>query len=246
MSTRRPRHWTLTAGMAAALPIAALAWPAAPGLAASQAYAPSESPLLLTRVLRRALAGGLEIVTRRNYEIWIVAEDEGYRVEGRQIDCAVEVPPGLEALAALERGRVDTSLFPIRLDQGGMMRERGAATALADRSAAAQLAGGLVARAKLSASEQSQAQVFVNQFRQGGPGLTIWPRDLFNPAQGQRNESRSVALADGSLGYVTVTIEAHPDAIPDQGSRFERTVITDLGGTQRTTREEFRISPLKR
>ena len=92
------------ASLLALLPLAAAG--AAP-VAAGGAFSVPSGPLVLTRTLRRPLSDGVEIVSTRSYEIGIVPDGDGFRVEGRLLSSEVTAPPSLAALAALERNRPD-------------------------------------------------------------------------------------------------------------------------------------------
>src|SRR5436309_1976086 len=73
--------------------------------AASGGFSAPSGTLVLTRTLRRPLPGGAEIVSTRSYEIRIVADGDGFRVDGSLLSSEVTAPPSLAALAALERNR---------------------------------------------------------------------------------------------------------------------------------------------
>ncbi len=89
-----------------------------PRFVASKFIVPGQ-PLLLTRVLRRGLADGNEVVSTRDYRIRIVRDGNGWRVDGELIEARVTAPPRLAALAQAEQARPDSNMFPILLDAGG-------------------------------------------------------------------------------------------------------------------------------
>jgi hypothetical protein len=83
----------------------ALLWPAlasAPLRVAAQGprFAPPVGPMLYTRRLERGLADGAAFTVSRSFEIRFEPADGGYRVDGAQVDVAVEAP---DALAAFVR-----------------------------------------------------------------------------------------------------------------------------------------------
>jgi hypothetical protein len=89
----------------------------------------------------------------------------------------------------------------------------------------------------LPSSARSQANAMLAQVVIAGNGGTPWPTDLFSPARGESLESREVALPDGTRGSISVRIQGEglvPGGLPQ---RVERTVLTDLGGSKRTSRE---------
>lgn len=207
-----------------------------------EAFAPPAGPLTLTRTVRRALPDGKEVVATRRYEVRVLRDGAGYRVEGRLLAVEVQAPPALEALAAIERGRSDDGLFPFRLDPAGLIA---APTAPGDRTAIAAaetVARRTIAKGPLAPAEQREAATFVGQIVAKGAAGTgaQWPADLFHPAPGRHTTSRAVAVPGGQPGSITTTIEAVRAA---GGDRIERTVVTETGGNRRTTREIYTVSP---
>jgi hypothetical protein len=225
------------AGLIALLPVSAAS--AAPPAAASRAFVAPAEPLILTRTLRRPLPDGAEIVSTRRYEVRIVAEGEGYRVDGRLLNADVATPESLAALAAIERSRPDTGLFPFRLDRAGRIASEAAPSDSAAAAEAAATAKLEIAGSSLSEPDRTQAQALVDQLLRRGERGARWPVDLFNPDPGLRSQTSRVELADGQHGTVTTTIDARNDA---QEASIERTVITETGGAQRVTRELYTVS----
>ena len=82
-------------------------------------FAPPSTPMLYTRRLERSLVGGASLTVTRRFAVRFVLEADGFRVDGEQVDVTVEAPPQLATLAELERERVETGLFPLRLDPAG-------------------------------------------------------------------------------------------------------------------------------
>ena len=122
MSACKTRRGTIClAGSAAVMALAAFSTPAPASEQRSAPFNPPMSPLLLTRSLHRPLPDGKAVVTRRSYEVRISRNAGGFIVEGRLIDCQVEAPPSLAAIAEIERRRPDNGLFPIMLDHRGMI-----------------------------------------------------------------------------------------------------------------------------
>lgn len=240
MSRSPARSTILMAGAAAILPATLLS--AAPPLASPAQFSPPPARLLLTRTLRSPLADGREIVSRRTYEVVIVADGDGYRVEGALVDVAVDAPAHLSRLAEIERRRPDTGLFPLRLDAAGMLvpeRRR------ADRSAlrqAASLAAETVDRALPAGAPRTAAQGFVASL-ESAAAETRWPEDLFRPGNGRRVDRRKVALPDGGTGQVEVEIVASTG--DEDYARMQRTVTTELGASRRVTREEWVLAPAR-
>lgn len=214
---------------------------AAPPSAASPAFAPPEGPLILTRTLRRGLPDGKEIVATRRYEVRIVREDDGFRVDGRLLTATVDSPPALAALAEIERKRSDAGLFPLRLDARGLIA---ASTFPIERTAmneAGAVARQAVADSALSEPERRQAEKFVGQVVTRGAASSggKWPANLFNPAPGTHEAADRITLPGGGAGSVTTTITAQRGTA---GSTIERTVVTEAGSDRRTTHEIYTLA----
>jgi len=232
----------LLAGAAAILPLAALALaPSAATATTISPFLPSSEPMVLTRVLRRPLPGGIVISTARSYEIRFVREDGGYRIEGELIGVTVDAPRQFEALAALERGRPDTGMFPMRVDGegrfvGGDKRPGQPVAREAGRIAQALVPAGV------SGSEARDAGSFISQTT-ANPVLTAWPADLFRPAPGTHNSSQVVPLPGGKTGEVLVAIEANVDQGSGMVRSLQREVTTRLGDSTRVTIETWTLAP---
>ena len=246
MTIRRlPRSAMWLAGIAATLPLALLAGVgrAAPAAADPQ-FAPPKGDLTLTRTLRRTLGDGKQVITSRIYQIRISTEGSGYRIDGQQIDCMVDAPPMLEFLAAIEKSRVDDGMFPIMLNAQGTITALGSEPHSDSINRAASLAQGMINQSGLASDGQAMAGGFVKQLQGDTSSLSAWPLDLFIAKPGKRSETRSVALPDGSEGVVTISEEARQTGAADYtryASQVERVVVTDLGGAQRITHEEWTL-----
>jgi hypothetical protein len=230
-------------GAAAILPIAAIAAaqaPPEPSSAIRGAFQPAPTPMLLTRTLRHVLHDGQAVVTRRSYRVRFAPDGNGFRLDGTLAEVTVEAPPGLEALADLERKRPDTGMFPMRLDVTGMIVPAPDAPPSPSQRQALRIAASEVAMMNLAPDETEQAQSFVGQF-QARPYRTPWPQDLFHPAPGSRHEERVVPLAGGVQGHITTDIDVSADAA-GLLSAFRRKVTTDLGGDTRVVLEEWTLA----
>ncbi|MBW8752557.1 MAG: hypothetical protein JF595_00145 [Sphingomonadales bacterium] len=226
------------AAAAAILPVAALAAAETPPAAGT--FAPPPIPLLLTRTLRHMLTDGKAVVTRRSYRVQFVAEPGGFRIEGALADVAVEVPPGLDALAELERRRPDPGMFPMHLDAHGTILPAPDPAPTSQQRLAIGVTAAAVAKLDLPTADTAQALSFVSQF-QKQPYRTGWPQDLFHPAAGTRREQRAIPLADGTQGQVTTEVEAKADRASGLLATFTRKVTTDLGGDTRVVIEEWTL-----
>ena len=229
------------AAAAAILPIAALSAAETPRTAA-RVFNPPPNPLILTRTLRHMMHDGTAIVTRRSYRVLFVREGAGFRLDGTLAEVTVESPPGLEALAALERRRPDPGLFPVRLDAAGMVLPTPDPAPSRQQRQAIGTASADIARMNLAAADAAQAQGFVARF-QTQPYRTAWPLDLFHPVPGTRRDRRTIPLDGGLNGEVTTDIAARTDPASGLLGSFTRTVTTDLGGDKRMVIEEWTLAP---
>ena len=236
------RVWSGWFGGSAAMLVLAALGSGAPAIAASpDGFAPPASRLLLTRTLSRALAGGKAVTTRRSYDVRILRDGDGYRVEGRLIEATVDAPPSLAALAAIERQRTDEGLFPIMLDARGMIVGGGAGQSGESLEHAAAIAAQRIGIAGLPAPEIRAAQSFIAQLQASSP-RSQWPADVFHPQPGRRREQRAVTLPGGGEGNITIEIAGNGPGTSGQIAALERIVTTQLGGDRRMTREHWQLS----
>jgi hypothetical protein len=189
------------------------------------------------------LHDGKAVVTRRSYRVRFASDGDGFQVDGTLAEVTVEAPPGLEALAALERLRPDPGIFPIRLDAAGAILPAPDPAPSRQQRQAIGTASADIARMNLAAVDAAQAQGFVSQF-QARAYRTPWPLDLFHPAPGPRREQRQVPLDGGMRGQVTTNIEARTDPASGLLASFTRSVTTDLGGDKRLVIEEWTLVPV--
>jgi hypothetical protein len=228
--------------LSAALPAVAVGM-AAPAEALSPAtfVAPRE-PLVLTRTVWRTLHDGQQIMVRRSYLLDFTRDAGGFVVTGQQLSSEVEAPAAIDAIARIERNRTDLTAFPLRLDASGMIR-----TGTAPAGSSAYLDGGSAARAlmagaKLSPIDQRAGEAFLADIAARG-GVVPWPSDLFNPRAPSRTDQREVALPDGSMGKLTMTLSAEAAQAGGLPSKVSREVVSEVGGTRRVSREEWTFAP---
>jgi hypothetical protein len=228
------------AALAAAAPACA-----APARAAPAAFHPPEAQVLLTRELRKALPDGEQIVSRRRYYIRFVPQGAGYGVEGDLVGAEVEAPPELARLAEVERTRSDEGLFPLMLDNAGMIvAQSGDNDPAAEARTMAEAKAYLAQQTELSEADRAAALAMVAKLQaQARASGGNWPADLFRPADGERRESRELPLPDGSAGKVTVTINASdtPDGLL---ANFQRQIVTELEGTSRLSTETWTLAAI--
>ena len=232
----------LLASAVAILPLTALsAAPASASTTTISPFLPSAEPMVLTRELRRPLPGGIEISTARSYEIRIVREGGGYRVEGELIGVTVDAPKQFEALAALEKGRADVGMFPMRIDAGGRFVASGEQNTAPMAQEAGRIALAMVPSG-LAPAEARDANSFIRQST-ANPVQTAWPEDLFKPAPGKRRSTQVVPLPGGKTGEVSVEIDANVDEGSGLVTTLQREVTTRLGDSTRVTIETWTLAP---
>ena len=205
-------------------------------------FAAPRQTLILTRMLRRELGAGQEVISRRSYRIHIIPEGAGFRIDGELSGIEVSVPPNLEPIAQLERNRRDVGLFPILLDRQGIITSQPDPARQTLPVTARGLARGIVSGAGLRPEERTEALRFVDALlnAQGGV-ITQWPTDLFRPTAAQHSSTTHFPVANGQTGQVTVTLNAASDGVCGLVRSFERTVVTDLGGLQRVSHERWTL-----
>lgn len=237
MSSRTGAIWLACA--AAVLPMIGLA-AAADAPAPAGLFAPPDQPMVLTRTLRRPLPDGQEVITLRSYLLRFIPTSDGVRIDGNLLAVTVDAPPVLQAMADLERARPDSGMFPMWLDRRGMLLPGSPAPGGPDRTAAVDRALSRIDTLALPAPEKAQAQGFASQFRGAGGG-TPWPRDLFRPVPGTREDRRAVSLPEGGQGSVTVvTRTTISDALL---ATYTRRIVTEMGGDARVSIEEWTLIP---
>jgi hypothetical protein len=143
-------------------------------------HAPAD-PMVLSRQVHRSLADGKLVVTR-HYRVNFRPNTKGYLIEGEWLSTDVDAPPRLANLAALEKARATTSIFPIQLDHAGMIMSRENHRSPALNESEAQAARQLIDGAALKPDAQHQAIEFLDQVaKQTGPVISHWPASLFRP-----------------------------------------------------------------
>lgn len=207
-------------------------------------FEPPLEPLIYTRRLVRELRGGYRLAVTRSFSVrFAPLPAGGYQVGGKQVTVEVAAPERMAPFAELERGRVETGVFPLQLDVRGLI-EHGpgvASSHLLDRAVAE--ARRMIGERAIPAPERGEAEAFVQLVHQAGAGLAAYlPEDLFAPATHIRTERRAIDLPGSGGGEIEVLFTA--DADPQSGlmSRARRDIVTTIGGDRRTTQEEWTLA----
>ncbi|MFO1255073.1 MAG: hypothetical protein U1E37_05320 [Sphingomonadaceae bacterium] len=209
-------------------------------------FSPPAQGLVLSRTVIRELSDGKEIRVTRRYAVRFAPEDKGFRLDGKLIDVAVDVPPVLRQLGEIERRRDDTGMFPVHIDANGAIVDAPAAQAV-DRAAHKAMmsrATATLADAGLGRQNMQESSGFIADVLQAQPG-SRWPVDLFRVQPGEHRQSRSVPLPGGGEGWIEVVTRV--DALLPCGlpRTVERTVTTQLAGSRRVSREVWTFQPAR-
>ena len=201
--------------------------------------------MVLSRTVIRELADGKQIVVTRSFRVQFVAMANGFVLTGTPIAVSVDVPPVLAQLGELERRRSEPGPFPMSLDSLGFIHPAasGATADTGTRQVAKHAATGII-RAVAAPTETKRDAVGLLGAMAADPRTSPWPTDLFVAHDGERRLHRSLALADGSLGEIEVLLRVGkwlPCGIP---ALFERIITTKLSGTQRVSRELWKLDPI--
>ena len=226
------------AGAAILLPLAATA-------AGQPRFAPPDGPMLYSRRIERDLADGAAFVVTRRFAVRFRPREDGFLVEGEQVDVEVEAPEALAAFARIERERTERGLFPLRLDPEGRIAGAVAEAEGSDLDEAVREVLARIDDLPREQGERAELLRFVAAIHEGaGRTLTELPPDLFAPDPSPRTETREVPLPNGGKGAVTVTFAASADPATGLLREATREVLTQLEGSRRRTLESWRLEPL--
>jgi hypothetical protein len=236
------RHAMCLIAAGALLPV--LASPPARALGAGR-FAPPATPMRYSRTLRREMADGSAFAVTRDFAVRFVPEGLGYRVAGDQIAVTVDAPPRLAEFAELERQRRELGLFPLALDEQGLIHGARGPVQTAELEAAVRAALKIFDTRAHSRAERAALDRFVNNLHQNATHLvTELPRDLFAPANADRTATQSVALPDGPAGAVSVHLTGRSDPATGLMERARREVLTELAGDRRRTVESWILASI--
>lgn len=230
----------LAAG-AAIWPLVSAAAPPRAG-AAGPVISPPPHPMIYTRRLERVLPGGARFLVDRSFGVQFEPAGAGFRVDGHQVGVEVLAPDALAEFARLERERKETGLFPLLLDERGLilgLDGPGGETPLDDTVRALQ---SRLDQSALDADQRGELRQFASAVQQtAGQLVALLPRDLFAPLDSPRMDRREIALPGGGAGFVAVSFVAARDPATGLMREASREVVTDLSGEQRRTVESWRL-----
>lgn len=212
-------------------------------------FTPPLTPMVYSRQLLRTMAGGARFMVTRSFTVRFTPDGEGYLLAGAQTGVEVEAPPALARFVELEKARIESGLFPLRLDNTGQIQaDRVSAEAPSPSNAGltAAVATAQTMAAKLGGSPEAQAQraAFINAIHQSASQLvTELPTDLFAPQQLDRTERQDLTLPGDLQGQVTAQFAADVDSVTGLMRSASRSVITAIGADRRETIESWTLKP---
>ena len=229
-------------GAAALLSAAGFSF-SAPARASAMPRTLPQGEFRLSRQVERELFDGSVLKVRRVWTSRFASAGRGMQVEGEDLDCVVEAPGGLAALAEMERKRVGTGPFPALLSPTGLIVNRIEETPVeADEVVEAALK--VLGAASLDVTDQAQARSALARVTSAaGQSLSAVPADLFFPETVPHSFSREIELAPGVTGSVRLETTSVARAGSGLLARFERRVVTRIGGDERLARELWTLDP---
>ena len=227
--------------VAALLPFAALS--ARPLAASTLTPLPVPNGIFrLERVLSRGLGDGNAIVVMRQWRMVFARSGPGLSVSGEQTSAEVAAPPSLAPLAALERARSASGMFPIALDAAGLIVAGGEEGDSPQLVRAFETARALFASLPHSPDQQEDAKAFIaNLARMSASAVSQLPRDLFFPQSGAETSSQAIALPGGDVGTITVTASATAAADSGLLMSSRRQIVTRVHDSERTASEAWSL-----
>lgn len=201
-----------------------------------------ETPQRLTRRTEHSLGDGNWIKVQRNWQLIFTRQGHGISVTGEQISANVDAPPSLAPIAAIEESRSTASMWPILLNESGLIVAAGKGVDEEDMAAAVALAERMIAARPIPQAEiDAHRQHLAEMQKAGSSLLDVLPDDLFFPTVGPMHAVRQIALPDGMTGEFEFSYFAR--AVPERGwlDQAERTIITRLAGTERIAREYWQL-----
>jgi hypothetical protein len=233
-------RWAMAAALAPSL--ASRAGAASRG--ESGRFSPPTGPMTFTRRLQRGLADGNKLVVERGFAVSFAATAEGWTLAGRQVSVAVDAPARIAALAALERQRVETGLFPLTLDRSGMIVGSPDPRPAKELDQALAIVRSQLAKADFADDERKELAAFVRAVGEAGAKMgSALPGDLFAPRDTASRAERELALPGGGSGTIAVSFTALTDPATGLMRQARREILTMIADDRRLTREDWTLAP---
>ncbi len=244
MGARSDRRALLRWAMAAALAPAFASRAVAAAGSGETRIVPPPGAMTFTRRLERALPGGNKLVVARSFAVSFAAAPDGWMVSGEQVGVTVDAPVRIAALAALERRRVETGLFPLALDRAGMIVGGPGPRPVEELEQAVAIVRRQIETARFAAAERDELEAFVRAVHEAGARMTSeFPGDLFAPREGAVHAARELPLPGGGAGTIEVSFTAVTDPATRLMREARREIVTAIAGDRRVTREDWTLAP---
>ena len=229
--------------LGALLPLSALGFPFTGAAASRRGVRVPAGAFRLERILSRQLARGAAIVVTRRWRIRFAREGRGMAVSGEQIFADVTAPAALAALAAIERSRSATEVFPVALDDAGLILSSSGQDGAVTLVRALETGRALLRSLPLDAVDHQDAQRFMAELAGLSAGaVSRMPRDLFFPQPGRDTATRDIALPGGGTGSIVVVSSASAAADTGLLTASVRQIVTRLQGIERNASERWSLS----
>lgn len=200
---------------------------------------------LLSRSLHREVGPGVAIDVNRSWRIAITPHDDGFTVSGVQQAAEVTAPAILGPLAALERQRDASALFPMTLDFTGQILRSG------HEDGTTLLRGVETARALFRslpsapyASRGASGDMLSQIQRMSAGAVSRVPRDLFFPLPGESQETHRIELPGKGTGLVIVSSSATAEVETGRLLMSRRDIVTRIDERSLCASEEWKLSPV--
>nr|WP_166177680.1 hypothetical protein [Altererythrobacter segetis] len=244
MAPGADRRAMLRWAMAAALAPVFASRVGAAAAAGGRTFAPPPGPMTFTRRLERGLPDGKSLVVARTFAVRFSAAPAGWTVTGEQVAATVDAPARIAALAALERQRVETGLFPLALDRAGLILGGPASRPARELDQALALVRQRIGKAAIAADERKELEAFVHAVHEAGTKMSSqFPGDLFAPRHDAVRAEREVALPGGGAGMIEVSFSAVTDPATGLMREARREIVTSIAEDRRLTREDWSLAP---
>ena len=245
MASGADRRAMLRWAMAAALAPVFASRAGAVASAGGKTFAPPPGPMTFSRRLERALPDGNQLVVARSFAVRFAQTAAGWTVTGEQVGVTVDAPARIAALAALERQRVETGLFPLALDRAGMILGGPDSRPARELDQAVAIVRRRIGKAAIAEDERKELEAFVRAVHEAGTKMASqFPGDLFAPRDDAVRVERELALPGGGAGTIKVCFTAVTDPATGLMREARREIVTAIAEDRRLTREDWALTPL--
>lgn len=201
--------------------------------------APPATDMIYRRTLQRQLPGGIMLATTRDFRVRFTSSAMGgYWVDGSQVSARVDAPANLASLARLEEQRVESGIFPLALDQQGLIVDG------ADVPINHQLVLALEDVRQRFAGEGGEVRDLLDALDASSARLIAYlPQDLFAPPENAMEQRQTITLPWGQTGEVRVRFAASRSPDTHLMRLATREVVTMLEGQERRSTERWELFP---